>query len=110
MKKHKCVHCGVIIEFDEYGYAPLLCEECRICEGAHVISQVEDLKVAESKLCNCVLKPKIPLSETMFYSVPGVGIYCNLDGYAVVPAEEYTTLLARSKECLWCRLVAWFRR
>ena len=113
MTQSKCRYCGATIMFDKQGFAPSLCGKCQalpICEGNSMISHVRDLKAARTQLRNCVFKPKAPLTEPMFYAVPGVGFVCNLDGYAIVSVEDYNALLARSKECWWCRLLAWFRK
>ncbi len=114
MKKPKCLYCGkpVLIDKVSVTCSPV-CEECRklpICEGSTMLSYVKDLKDAKSQLCNCIIGSKVPLNEPMFYAVPDVGFICNLDGYAIIPVEEYNDFLERYEVCWWCRLVAWFRR
>lgn len=55
------------------------------------------MKPHETKIVNCYIWPRKRPSETMFYWTPEHGFQANLDGYAIIPKEEYLRLQAEAK-------------
>jgi hypothetical protein len=50
----------------------------------------------QDALMNCLICPKSTETDTLFYQ-DGPVIRCHLDGYAIVPREEYERLVGHDE-------------